>query len=82
MLNSETGKRICKEVNEQVEYFQCKIDDLMFRNPQLYKSATRPVSREIFWQDYKKGFGFITKKYGGRNIKGRIKALAKKILKR
>lgn len=82
MLNSETGKRIWKEVNEQVEYFQCKIEDLMFRNPQLYKSATRPVSREIFWQNYKKGFAFIAKKYGDNNLKGKLKRLIKRILGR
>lgn len=82
MLNSETGKRIWQEVNEQVEYFQCKIEDLMFRNPQLYKSATRPVSREIFWQDYNKGFAFIAKKYGDNNLKGKLKRLIKRILGR
>ena len=82
ILNSETGKRIWKEVNEQVEYFQCKIEDLMFRNPQLYQSATRPVSMEIFWQDYNKGFAFIAKKYGDNNLKGKLKRLIKRILGR
>ena len=82
MLNSETGKRIWQEVNEQFEFFQCRVDDILQGNPQLYRPATRPDTREIFWQDYKKGFSFIAKKYGDNNLKGKVKRLIKRILGR
>lgn len=80
LVNSEKGKRIWEEVKDKFEYFQCKVDDLTPRNPQLVKPIELPASRQQFWEDYQKGFSFIAKKYGGHNLKGRIKKVIKRVL--
>lgn len=82
LVNSSTGQSIWSKVCEQFDYFECKVEDIMARNPQLSKPVAKPATRDEFWQDYEKGFGFIAKKYGGNNLKGKVKRLIKRILGR
>ena len=82
LVNSLIGQRIWGEVCEQFDYFECKAENITVRNPQLSKPVTSPITREAFWEDYKQGFGLIAKKYGGNNLKGKIKRLIKRILGR
>ena len=82
LVNSLTGQRVWSEVCEQFDCFECKVEDIMACNPQLSEPVTKPTTREDFWQDYEKGFAFIAKKYGGNNLKGKVKRLIKRILGR
>lgn len=82
LINSITGQRIWGEVSEKFDYFECKVEDVMARNPQLSKAVAKPETREEFWRDYENGFRFIAKKYGGNNLKGKIKRIIKRILGR
>lgn len=81
IVNSERGLRVWDCVKDEFEYFSCRVEDLITRNPNLQKPSQRPNSRDCFWNDYKKGFNFIAKKYGGYNLKGKVKKFAKLILK-
>ena len=54
----------------------------MARTPHLSTLVLKSKSRGGFWCDYEKGFTVIAKKYGGNNLKGKIKRLIKRILGR
>lgn len=82
LINSLTGQRIWSEVCEQFDYFECTVENIKTRNPHLSKPVVRPATRAEFWQDYKKGFSFIAQKYGGNNLKEKVKRLIKRILGR
>ena len=82
LVNSVKGQRVWMEVCKHFDYFKCEIDDIKARNPQLSRSVQEPATRELFWEEYENGFAFIAKKYGGDNLKGKMKRLSKRILRR
>jgi len=82
LINSALGLQVWERVKENFDFFECDVKDLLPRNPQLSKPAEKPVTREIFWKDYSRDFEYIVKKYGGYNLKGKIKILIKRILGR
>lgn len=80
LVNTRAGQRIWDEVSENFDYFECAVENIKARNPQLSTPVAKPATREEFWRDYEKGFSFIAKKYGGNNLKGKVKRLIKRIL--
>lgn len=82
LVNSAKGQRVWGEVRGNFDYFECKVEDIMARNPHLSKPVDKPATRETFWNDYEKGFSLVAKKYGVNNLKGKLKKVIKRILGR
>lgn len=80
IINSTCGEKLWQEVSESLEIFSCEVGDITKSNKNLVRPTLKPKSRTEFWEDYQKGFGFIAKKYGGNNIKGKSKRIIKKFL--
>lgn len=80
LVNSKKGKRAWENLSENVESFPCALQEVLRRNPNLHKPSARPKTCCTFWQDYEKGFSYITKKYGGNNFKTKLKKIIKRFL--
>lgn len=77
LINNEVGKKIFEDIENSVQYQECRIEDSM--QPPLIKPFEKTRKREQFWQDFnKRNFVYIAKKYGGYGIKNRIKGLVRK----
>ena len=84
MVNTEKGNKILEKIKDNLIISNQEIEKAIIKNPQI-KEPTKvdQNKRKIFWNDYKnKGFNYIAKKYGGYNTIGKIKNLAKRILKK
>lgn len=84
IINTSKGEKIFKEIKNNLEISERKIDEAINKNPQL----KQPIhidenNRKSFWNDYElKGFNYIAKKYGGYNNIGKLKNLVKIIVKK
>jgi coenzyme F420-reducing hydrogenase beta subunit len=80
LINTHKGKIIFDEIKENLEVWECNIQDCL--QPNLIKPTKRPEKREQFWQEYyDNGFKHIAKKYGGYNLKSIVKKNIKALLK-
>lgn len=82
LVNTEKAKQEWNKVKGEFDLFLSKVEDVLPRNPCLQKPFDMPSTREIFWRDYEKGFGFVAKRYGEWNMKGKMKTVVKRILKK
>ncbi|MGM9937496.1 MAG: Coenzyme F420 hydrogenase/dehydrogenase, beta subunit C-terminal domain, partial [Candidatus Ornithomonoglobus sp.] len=74
LVNNDKGRVLFEDVSDTVILRECRIEDSM--QPPLKAPANASKQRDKFWIDYyTRPFGYIVRKYGGRNIKGRIKKL-------
>lgn len=72
MTRTEKGKKLFEEVLPEMEIF----DAMPYEPPHynLKRPTARPENREQFWLDYgKRGFVYVSAKYGGYDILRRIK---------
>lgn len=84
ILNTKRGKEIFESISNNLIIKKKDIDEAVDKNPQL-KEPRRIISnqRKKFWNDYKiKGFKYIANKYGGYNNIGKLKNLAKRMLRK
>jgi len=89
------GEKIISEIEEMIKYSMndkdcgvpriemCQSIDYKKHNHNLIAATSIPKQYDEFWDDYEnKGFEFIIKKYGGYNIKGKVKFKFKNIIRR
>lgn len=83
LLNTTKGKQAFNDISNDIFYKARNIEEAINENPRLKRpTETAKEKREKFWNDYKiKGFKYITKKYGGYNIVGKLKNFVKNSLK-
>lgn len=81
IINTNAGADAFESVKQLLDWRCVQIDDFM--QPNLRHASSMPNNRDAFWDDYySRGFSYISKKYGGNNIKGNIKARIKKCMGR
>lgn len=84
IVNTNKGKRIWNEINENLLFNKRKIEEAINKNPQLeHPIRINKIEREKFWIAYEtKGFKYIASKYGGYNNIGKLKNLVKRMIKK
>ena len=75
IVNTEKGKEVFKQIEDNIEYNQRTMSEALEKNPQLERSIkVNKEKREKFWKEYnKKKISYIIKKYGRCNIISKIK---------
>ncbi len=72
ILRSEKANKVFDGIIDKIDYINTTGKKLEHYN--LYRPTKKPDNREKFWNDYhKKGFEFISKKYGSYDLAHRIK---------
>lgn len=68
LINSKKGQKLFDMTTPNLEYRQTRIEDSLQRP--LYKSASRPTDRAVFWEMVEQDdFDYIAATYGGLNKK-------------
>lgn len=81
LVNTPKGKYIFDKIKGKLDVWESNTDDCL--QPNLQHPTKMPEKRELFWQEYYKyGFNFIARKYGGYNLKTKLKYVIKKILEK
>ncbi len=83
LINSRKGQQIFDEIKEDIVFKEVNIDDATLYNTSAFKSAEKPVNRDIFISDvYTLGFDAAVKKHIKENkIKKYVSALKRKMIK-
>lgn len=84
IINTTKGKEIFDFISSNLIIKKRDIKEAVNKNPQLKEPRKISFSeREKFWNNYKiKGFKYIANKYGGYNNIGKLKNLAKRMLRK
>ncbi|WP_304153457.1 Coenzyme F420 hydrogenase/dehydrogenase, beta subunit C-terminal domain [Megamonas hypermegale] len=78
IVNTEKGKKLYKNIMFEIEQYEVDIKDYL--QPQMQYPNKKDKRYEEFWNDYKeRGFEYITQKYAGRNLLGKVRQSLKKI---
>ena len=81
ICNSEKGEQIFKSICKNCDFITIDISDFM--QPALKENYNYPKKYTKFWKQYKtKGYEYVAKKYGERNLIGYAKRIVKKIIKK
>ena len=79
MINTENGDKLLDLAKKEVEVIQSTIAQCV--QNRLISPTPKPALRFLFWEEYsRRGFIFVSKKYGGYGVKDRIKYAAKTVL--
>ena len=78
IVNTEKGKKLYENIMPEIEQYKVDIKDYL--QPQMQYPNKKYKKYEEFWNDYKeKGFEYITKKYAGKNLLGKVKRTLRKV---
>lgn len=83
IINTELGKEIFNNINKNIEYKECKLEEIVSGNPSLKVSGKEPKNREEFFKELNnQSISNLTKKYQKKvslinKIKRKIKSLIK-----
>lgn len=78
IVNTEKGKKLYENIIFEIEQYEVDIKDYL--QPQMQYPNKKDKRYEEFWNDYKeRGFEYITKKYVGQNLLGKVRQSLKKI---
>lgn len=81
IVNSTKGAEIFEQIKTDLEYKNCKIEEILFKNPVLVTSSKRPMTREKFFNELNdKNISELSKKYN-KNKKNILKKIIDKIMK-
>lgn len=81
LINNKLGRNVFKQIQNDIDFKKCRMEDSM--RTTFIRPFSKPENRERFWKDYNKyPFDKIVKKYGGQNLKSKIKRKIKSLLKR
>lgn len=86
IINTNNGIEIFNTIKDNLEYKECKLNEIVSGNPSLQKSGNYPTKRSEFFEELdNKSIDELTKKYHKkkplcRRVLGKIKRIIKKIL--
>ena len=86
IINTEKGKRFFESISNNLEYKECKLEEIEAGNPSLKSSGKYPKNRNKFFNDMDSlSIKELKKKYANisliKKIKGKIKRVIKKFIK-
>lgn len=80
IINTEKGKEIFKKIQSNLEYKECKLEEIISGNPSLKKSVEYPKKRNSFFNELEMcNMNYLNKKYVKKHSK--IKKILRKIKK-
>ena len=87
IINTEKGQQIFESISNNLEYKECKLEEIIDGNPSLKSSGKYPSKREEFFKDIDNlDIKELDKKYTNTSVitkfKNKLKKLIKKIIKR
>ena len=87
IINTEKGQQIFESISNNLEYKECKLEEIIDGNPSLKSSGKYPAKREEFFKDIDNlDIKELSKKYTNTSVitkfKNKLKKLIKKIIKR
>lgn len=83
IINTDKGNSIFYDIKSDLEYKDCKLDEILSGNPSLKHSGKHPVKREQFFNDLDRYcFDELAKKYTNKPLYRRILVKGKRILKK
>ena len=84
IVNTEKGNQIFQNIQENIKYKECKLDEIVSGNPSLKVSGKEPKKRQSFFNEIDKSPVWkLTKKYQKKtSVLSKIKKISKKILKK
>lgn len=84
IINTEKGKKIFEGIKNQLNFKNCKIEEIVSGNPSLKISCTYPKKRKKFFSELnKKNIDYLAKKYARKSsIVRRVLSKVKKIIYR
>ena len=86
IINTEKGKLIFESISNDLEYKECKLEEIEDGNPSLKSSGKYPKKRKEFFENIDNlSITRLEKKYASvsliKKIKGKIKRIIKKFIK-
>ena len=86
IINTEKGKLIFESISNDLEYKECKLEEIEDGNPSLKSSGKYPKKRKEFFENIDNlSIKRLEKKYASvsliKKIKGKIKRIIKKFIK-
>ncbi len=86
IINTEKGQQIFESISNNLEYKECKLEEIIDGNPSLKSSGKYPSKREEFFKDIDiLNIKKIDEKYASvsliKKIKGKLKRIIKKFIK-
>lgn len=80
IINTEKGKEIFKKIKSNLEYKECKLEEIISGNPSLKKSVEYPKKRNNFFNELEMcNMNYLNKKYVKKHSK--TKKILRKIKK-
>ncbi|MDK2937285.1 MAG: hypothetical protein PWP62_2293 [Eubacteriaceae bacterium] len=81
LVNTVKGKWILNSIKEELSLRESCLEDCVKKQTQLQAPPLPAPYRQEFWCDYEKhGYGYISKKYGGNNVKVHLKNRVRAVL--
>lgn len=83
IINTKQGEELFNNINKDIEYKECKLEEILSGNPSLKISGTEPKTRDNFFKEIDKlSISELTKKYQKKisllsKIKRKLKSLIK-----
>lgn len=88
IINTENGQKIFKDISDNLNYKECKLNEIVSGNPSLEKSSVIPKNRKIFFEELDNtSINDLSKKYCKKNsifkkVNSKLKGIKKKIVKK
>jgi len=83
IVNNDNGQDVFESLSDNTIAIISNINDCAMGQANLFAPSPRNPKRDEFWEDYSNlGFLYIAKKYGGLNIKSKVKYSTVSLLKR
>lgn len=81
LVNTDKGKRILNSIKGELSLRESCLKDCVKKQTQLQAPPMPAPYRQEFWCDYEKnGYGYISRKYGGNNVKTHLKNRVRTVL--
>ena len=88
IINTDLGKEVFENIKDNIEYKNCKLEEIIVGNPSLKVSSKEPKNRDVFFKELdNKAINYLCNKYKKktsivRRILGKVKRIIKNIIKK
>lgn len=83
IINSEVGKNLFKRIEDDIEYLDCDLTEIVKGNPSIKNPCKKPAKRDRFFDDVEQiSIEKLVKKYTKKTILLKIVSKLKSIIKR